>query len=148
MDWETIVAIIAALISVIAAIDAHLQNKNINQINLKAGYFNEIYKDYLIYKFPKARSYIQFIDGKLTGIDRLVDEMNSMRHDSLYFYFSDKKFYDNLKIEMQKLEDYLFIRSEEFLTSKEQRETFETIEKYMNEIYKCITAKYLGKQLL
>lgn len=140
-----VVAVLAAIISVIAAIDVHIQNKKLNKINLKAGYFDTIYKEYLIFIIPKARTYITFLDGKLAGTDKLVNELNNLRRDSLYFFYSDRKFYDGLKNKLQTLEDYLIISQNEYFTSDEQKIVFENIQNDLTKIYDWLLINQFGK---
>ena len=58
MNSSDIIAAIALVISVATAIGDIIVSRNINKVNLHSYYFNEIYREHLIAKIPKARKRI------------------------------------------------------------------------------------------
>lgn len=147
MEWDNVISICAAVVALLSAIDAHRQNYKINRINLQSGYLDQIYKEHLIYRIPESRKYIEFLHDRLSGTDQLVDELNSIRRDSLYFYFNNKKFFDKLKKKLQWLENYLMEREGKFYTPNEQKHIYITIQKRLEDIYACINDLYLREEI-
>lgn len=92
---ELILSIVAILISVAAIVIEWVEAKQNIRIGLEADYFSKIYQEYLMKKLPEARRLIRLNnDGKLCDTDSLIDELNNMRRDSLFFKYHDKIFYD------------------------------------------------------
>lgn len=141
-----IVAVLAILVSIGTAIKQWNHDLRVNKINLEADYFRSLYSEHLLHKLPKARSYLRFSGGKLVDVDKLVDELNQIRQDSLYFKYSDEVFYEKLKTSLRALEDYIITCSEQNIRSQEnQNEVTDQIQEKMKEIYEVLSKKYHGK---
>ncbi|KOP31160.1 hypothetical protein ADM98_01760 [Exiguobacterium sp. BMC-KP] len=139
------VAIISAAISMYVGIIQHIREKKINQTNLESIYFNDIYKEFLIKKIPEARKYIHVKnDGSVIGIEKMIEELNTIRQDSLYYHYNDSKFFEKLKSDLQDLEDYLINKSNKKLSSEEHSEFYENVKIKLMKIYKTINNKFLG----
>lgn len=145
MELSDVISLGAAAIAIISAIVVYRQTERINRINLQSAFFDEIYKEHLIRKIPEARRYIGFVNGRLIGTDKLVDELNDIRKDSLYFYYNNKIFFQKLKDIMQELENFLIVREGRIVEVDEQVEIVEKIQNDIERIYACINEFYLGK---
>lgn len=142
-----IVSIVAAIIALAVAYIQHKREFSINQTNLEAVYFNEIYKEYLIKRIPNARKYIHIdMNGVLKDTDKIRDELNNIRQDSLYYFYNDEKFYNKLKLKCQSFEDYLIRSSSTPLVGEEQTEFLNNLQSELKDIYKIINDKFLGKK--
>lgn len=142
-----IVSIVATIIALAVAYIQHKREHSINQTNLEAVYFNEIYKEYLIKRIPTARKYI-YIDknGILKDTDKIRDELNNIRQDSLYYFYNDEDFYKELKKKCQNLEDYLVESLTNPLVGEEQTEFYSKLQSELKAIYRIINNKFLGKK--
>ncbi|MGE7753236.1 hypothetical protein [Lysinibacillus fusiformis] len=142
-----IVSIIAAIIALVVAYIQHIREHSINQTNLEAVYFNEIYKEYLIKRIPSSRKYIHIdMYGVLKDTDKIRNELNNIRQDSLYYLYNDEVFYKELKNKCQNLEDYLISCSANPLVGEEQTDFHNKLQSDLKEIYRIINNKFLGKK--
>ncbi len=74
----------------------------------------------------------------------MLDALNAVRQDSLYFMFTDNDFYTNIKIQLQNLEDFLVEKAEKELDIDEQERVLRQIEIKLEIIYKIFNDKYVG----
>ena len=136
---------LALLVSITTAINDHFRNWQINRTNLEATYFDEIYKDHLIYDIPKARRHMRFNpENKLVDTEKFIDELNAVRKDSLYFCYTDAHFYHSVVSKLQKLEDYIINLEDTVFSQEEQTAFAEEVQIQLNAIYSCITDRYNG----
>lgn len=134
-----------ALISLFGCFYTNKQTKKMNNLNIKARYFEKIFDDYLIYKIPEARMYIRFNEsGKLDDFQKLIDILCEMRKAALFFKFDNKSFYSDLKSSTQELEDYLSKCGNRKFDYEEQADIHKIIGEKMTAIYACISNCYLG----
>ncbi|MDT9722185.1 hypothetical protein QVE09_25070 [Paenibacillus sp. ClWae2A] len=146
MDVAALVISIAAIfISIMVAFIQDEREHKLNRTNLEAIYFNEIYKEYLTKRLPNARKYIHIDpNGVLKDTDKIRDELNNIRQDSLYYLYNDEDFYNKLKLKSQSLEDYLIRSSVNPLLGEEQTEFYSKLQNELKELYKTINNKFLG----
>lgn len=140
-DVLALIAIIVALGS--AAFQWYLDT-HMNKVNLEADYFRALYSEHLLYKLPKARKYINFENKKLVHVDMFLEELNAIRQNSLYFMYADIDFFTDIKIELQKLEDYLIDTGNQIVDEEEQEDVFVQIQYMLEGIYKLFNNKYIG----
>ena len=143
-----IVAIILSIISIVATsaiaiINICFLNKN-NERNLNASLVKSIYEDALINSIPRAREYIHFDGENITGVDKLIDAVSSIRRKSLFFKKSDSEYYNNIFASCQKLEDFLNDSSKKY-SSVEFTKFMNEVDKELDEIVFMIGNKYKGK---
>lgn len=143
-NTSDIIAIIAILVSLWTAIKQWRNDLHVNKINLEADYFKELYSKLLLYELPKARRYLLFSEGKLCYIDRLIDELNNIRQNSVYFLYMDEEFYEKLKATLSELEDYLFTCSEQVITDENQQVVMEEIQERIKSVYGILSKKFYG----
>lgn len=139
-----IISIISFLGTACLAIIQLIQSKKLSKTSIESEFFSEIYKEHLVKKLPEARR-LMWVDKdkKLKDDKALIDELNSIRQDSLYFMYNNNVFYEKLKNALQSLEDYL-INSED---KEVDDSTFHTVvQDKLSLIYKIISdAKYGSK---
>lgn len=102
-----IISIAAFLVSVISIIVTFRQNKAITTLNLQSRYFEKIFDKYLIEEIPKARTYIRYSNNRLADADKLIDTLDNVKSDSLYFKYNNNKFYESLKDNIDDLGKFL-----------------------------------------
>ncbi len=142
---SAVIAGISAGISVFSCIYNNRQTKRINNINIKARYFEKIFDDYLIYRIPEARKYIRFNEnGSLDDFQKLIDELSGMRNSATFFKFDNKTFFEDLKAVTQDLENYLSDCGNKTFDNEEQADIYQEIANKTMKIYSCISNYYLG----
>ena len=137
MDLSSlIISVVSFIVSTISIIISFKQNQNINSLNIQSRYFEKIFDKYLIEEIPKARVYIRYYNNRLADVDKLIDVLGKLKSDSLYFKYSKKNFYEELKENI----DYL----ELFLTNCSNNSESDSDKQYQNmlEIGNKITSIY------
>lgn len=134
-------------ISIIVAIITFSSNAKKQRTELESVYFKEIYQKILIKDIPEARGYVRF-DGenKLRETDKLIAELKNILQISRYFLYNDKEFYNELKYNVQQLEDYLVENTDKQFNSEDIVEVYKEIHERLENIYKVISNGYLGKK--
>ena len=140
---ELILSILAIIISVAVAVGEYRWNKKINQTNLDAEFYKEIYFEYLMKRIPCARQAIRYNNEKVEDTGELQDCLNDLRRESLFFRYKDRDFYDKLKSLLQEFEDYLVTNSKG-MDADEFSSFNNRMNKYIEEVYKIIMTKYKG----
>ena len=145
-----IIALIISILSLIASITIALfqffQNRKNNRLSIEAEYFDEIFKEFLLKDLPKNRKIITFgIDYKLKNTSELIESLNNLRHDTLYFQYTDKEFYKQLKDALSDLEDYIIDSQNKEMIGEEQVEFYVTMQERIQIIYKILSLKHFGK---
>lgn len=143
MNSSDIIAIIALAVSVVAAAYEIYLNRKINTINLNSYYFNEIYREHLINKIPKARKYISISNNKVVGCKYMIKEMQALQSDSLYYKYMDRVYFKKLKNNAQILEEYLIECDKKMFVGEEQTDFFNNLATYLEKLYEVINEKYI-----
>lgn len=145
----SIIAVVLSFLSVLVALGsavfAYRQNKRLNNINMRAKYFNTIFDDYLITKIPEARKYLRFNNNKLVDSQKLCDVLTELLNAALYFRYENKEFYNEIKNRIQKIEDYVMECGNKTFEQEEQGEVFTKIHNNLEALYTCISDNYIGK---
>jgi hypothetical protein len=143
------ISFLALIVSIIAIFIESKRENRLNGVNLEGEYYRDIYKEALVYKIPKARGFIGFDEGsRLVGTEALIQELQNLRTDSLYFQYSRKDFFDELNKKIQKLEDYLVSNTKNrVFLGESQQDALEEIRHGIEDIYKLISDAYLGKKM-
>ena len=147
MDFSNtsdILAAIAIFVSIGSAAYQWYLDSHMNKINLEADNFRTLFSKHLLYDLPIARTYLRFVNGQLIDTDLLLDEINHIRQDALYFMYSDIDFYTDIKIKLQEFEDYLINTSNEILTPHDENQVLDEIQKKLETIYTTFNNKYIG----
>lgn len=146
MNISLILSILAIILSITVAVVEYVRDYNINKVNLESEYYKELFKDYLLYDLPKARKYIRFNSAdKLVDTDNMINELQNLLQDSLYFQYSNQQFYQELKKIVQQFEDYLVQQSGEIFDAQEKQDVYKKIQDYIVQIYEHISKGYIGK---
>lgn len=139
-----VISIVSIIISIIVIVYDKAVDKRLNRITMSSSYFNDLYKDILILKIPEAREKISFTtQGKLVGSDALVGILNDIINKSLYFFYTDKDFYNQLKKKTQDLEDYLLQAEDKTIHGEAQTAVFNEIANKISELYNLMNKKFL-----
>lgn len=142
-----ILSLISFVTSVIIAIYEIVENRKLNSVSLESEYFDSLFKDFLLNKIPLTRSTIKFdMNSKLVGTEEFINVLKDMRHNSLYFQYTDVSFFDELKKALFDLEDYILNSENKEITGEEQTEFFNEVQKKIVVIYKILLNKYKGKK--
>jgi len=144
-NMDSVLAIIAIIVSIGTLIFELIQNQRINRINLEAHFYEVIYQDFLIKKIPNARNQIVYNENVISKTEKLVDVLNDMRRKSLFFKYKDKDFYEELCKLLHKLEDELTEKSDFKLEPDEFCEFSKFVKDMIEDIYDLIMSKYTGK---
>ena len=141
MDASTIIALMSLAVSLGVGYKQIESDKLINKNNLEAIYFNEIYKDALVYEIPRSRQKL-FVNksGQLEGDEDLISVLKKLRLNSLYFKYTNNEFYKKLKGLLQELEDYICMSGN--LIIDEPEEFYNLVNSKINSIYTCINDYY------
>lgn len=133
------ISIIALLVSIISIISG---NKN-NKVNLKASNFHSLYDDYMLKKIPLARRRIE-IDkrGKLVGFDELDSVLMELKHDSIYYRYIDKDYYEKLSKKLADIQDYFYDNEKKIFDCTEIPDVMKTIEEKIASVYEILNGKY------
>ncbi|MFR4986814.1 MAG: hypothetical protein ACLUCH_05415 [Lachnospirales bacterium] len=148
MEWIlSIISIIISIIAILVSIYSIKSNIKINEINIQKSYFDEIYKDYLIKKIPKARSDIRVIGNKITGTKNMCNIIKDIKFDSLYYKYQDDEFYKNINDICQSLLDYIVCCENKPYNDFEQDEIFQNVNNItlkIEELYVILHQKLLN----
>ena len=141
-----IISLLALVLSVIVAIvEARRDAKN-TRISIEFEFYKDIYKEYLVSKIPQARGLMWFgANSQLQDAQYLIEELNSMRRDSLYFSYNNKKFFKELKGNLQELEDYIIKAEGKTMDAQDRAEFEDSVQKGIDNIYGTISKGYFGK---
>lgn len=138
-----ILAIVAILVSIVTSCVTIKKERESARKDHELALFGDIYKDYLINRFPVARSKLSISEeGVLSGTDDLIDCLNSMRKDFLYFRYSDSLFYDRLKKHLQGLEDDLILSEENHFTKESATGFLHRVEQSIQQIYEDLSTHF------
>lgn len=140
-----IISIIALVVTIVFEIIAHYRDFYIASAELESNYFNTIFSELLVNKIPRCREELHFnAKGMLEGIEGLCDTLNEFRNNSLYFYYADKCFYDDISKQSQDIENYLYETSNlSGLNSHMQSDFYQNLNTKISNLYKCLTDHYL-----
>ncbi len=141
-----VLSIVSFIVSSVIGIYEIFENRKLKNISLESEYFDSLFKDFLLKKIPITRTKIRFdINSKLVDTDEFIDVLNEMRHNALYFLYTDKKFFNKLKNSLQDLEDYN--SGDKVIAGEEQTDFFKTIQDKLVDIYDIMLNKYKGNKI-
>lgn len=144
---ELILSIVAIVISLLAIACEFFGNQRINRVNLEANFYEKIYNDFLLTTLPNARKKLVFNNNIISGTETLIDTLNDIRRDSIFFLYRDEKFYKELCAKLQELEDELVKKSDKVLENDDFCKFTENVNEELEVIYSIIISKYTGKLL-
>ena len=141
-----VISVLALIFSGVVLIVETIREYKITRMSMEFEFYMEIYKEHLIKKIPEARRVMRFDESHyLKDAQALIDELNAIRRDSLYFMYNNKNFYTQLKTKLQNLEDYLIVTEAKELLADEQTAFWNEVQKGLNGIYETISKAYRGK---
>lgn len=141
-----VLSIISILASIGLAIWQIIENRKINDISIESEYFDYLFKELLLKEIPKSRAQISFdMNSQLINTEALITTLNQIRHSALYFQYTDREFFNQLKTALMDLEDYLVKSDGKQMVGEEQTEFFNTVKDGIIKIYDIMKKKQLGK---
>ena len=141
-----VISILALVFSGIVLIVETIREFKITRMGMEFEFYMEIYKEHLIKKIPEARRVMRFDESHcLKDAQPLIDELNEIRRDSLYFMYNNKNFYTQLKTKLQTLEDYLIVTEAKKVLADEQTAFWNEVQEGLKGIYETISKAYRGK---
>ena len=145
----SIIAVVASFISIVVAIVCavitFIQNRKINDVNIKAKYFEKIFDPYLIDKIPQARKYLRFENNRLVDGNELSNVLSELMNAALYFRYDNINFYKQLKESVRELDDYIMNNGNIESEQEEQGQVFLEIQRKLEKLYKCINDHSVGR---
>lgn len=139
---DAVIATLALVISIVTLILEILRNSKNNKLAAEAEIFKEIFHEHLIKGVPESRKKILYNQGKISGTDDLIEELNLIRQDSLYYKYKDKIYYKKLKSKLQDLENKLV--ESDSMDQEDYNELYEEINIEIENIYSIIMQKQIG----
>lgn len=140
MEDSTIISCFALIVSFITPIFNYIMNRRVNGIVLESQHLKDIYVEFLTQKIPDARRYIIYTDTCFQGSYPLQKALIELMKALSFYQYIDEDFYIDIKIAIQKLEDYIVVNESE--TFKNSEIPKKEIEKNLSEIYNIINTKY------
>lgn len=145
-----VAAFVLSIISILASIGLTIwqiiENRKINDISIESEYFDYLFKELLLKEIPKSRAQISFdMNSQLINTEALITTLNQIRHSALYFQYTDREFFNQLKTALMDLEDYLVKSDGKQMVGEEQTEFFNNIKEGIIKIYDIMKKKQLGK---
>ncbi len=138
------ISIAALVVSIISPIFEFFWNRKMNTQNLSSEYFMNIYGELIFNDLPIAREYIHFDGSKITGTDRMITALRTMRQRSIYFKRTQPLFYEKIIQEIQALEDYL-VNTNAVADNDKFVAFHNKVDEHLETILACISDTYLGK---
>lgn len=147
VDLSLVISLFSLLVAVGVGYNQVKSDTKINSINLDAANFNAVFQKHLLFELPKAVRYVHYdINNRLTDVDKLIEELNIICQDALYYKYTKESFYTTLVNECQYFEDYLVKNADitVFNTKEKKIECDDKRRKYLTNIYKICANAYMG----
>ena len=141
MDLEC-VAIVLSIIAIIVSVIGLFQTKKVNTINLNSEHIKDIYKEFLTQKIPDSLRYLNYNDNhELSGEQKLQNTLLEFLKSIRYFEYLDEEFYIDIKMKIQRLEDYI-IGSELQNYDVSKDFFYKNVKEMLVDIYNTVSNKY------
>lgn len=141
MDLEC-VAIVLSIIAIIVSVIGIFQTKKVNTINLNSEHIKDIYKEFLTQKIPDSLRYLNYNDNhELSGEQKLQNTLLEFLKAIRYFEYLDEEFYIDIKMKIQRLEDYI-IGSELQNYDVPKDFFYKNVKEMLVDIYNAVSNKY------
>lgn len=136
-------SIIAIVISVITLLFEFYRDVKLNKTNLKSEYFKELYFKLLLEEIPQERNNLFFNpQGYLIHYRNFVELFNLILEKSMYYKYTDSKYYTELKNSVQELEDYVLETANKSFNKKLHSGILDDIDEKVENIFSILTNKY------
>ena len=137
MKLEMIISIFALIVSILSI----YFNIRINNKTLNLEYHKEIFKNYIIIKIPEARKKVH-IYNRFDQVEDLVDVLQSLKKDIVFYKYIDNKFYERLSEKITSLEDYLVTNNGKNISNHDSDKYLQEINKKIEDIYECVFSRH------
>lgn len=138
INFEGIFAGAALIASGVSLYKSIKHEKKLNSINLISDFYLDVFKEFLINDIPIAREKLRFSGNKLTGSKDLFNVLGKMKRKSLFFLYTNRNFFKNLKKEIDELEKYISDSSNKTVDSSEQTEIMNMISTKIEKLFGLI----------
>lgn len=136
-------SIIAIVISLFTLFIEFYRDLKINKTNLKSEYFKQLYFEILLEKIPKSRNDLVFgNNGFLLNYDSFIGLFFMILDKSMYYKYTDSKYYYNLKESIESLEDYVFEAANVSFSAELRQSVLSDIDERVENIFSVLTDKY------
>lgn len=141
--FSLIISIAALVMSLIALVVESRRDYNITKIDLHASICGRIFDDFLVDDIPAARKELKFMpNGKLSGWNKMSEELIDILPRALYYKYDDQKFYERLKSQCMDLQtDIVLTANLTFNDDQMQKAFFENVQTKIESIYTLIDNK-------
>lgn len=149
MEIGDIIALIALIISILSLISSFCANgvqKRINEVNIQARYFEDIFREYFLHKIPDATRKLKFeANGRLSPDYKELNKVfMSMLSDCAYFAYAKHDFYDTLRDKLSSLdEDLVGLSGKIIIDQDTQKKTIYELHESVMDIVKYINKNYM-----
>lgn len=136
------IALFLSILSIVVSVYVAISEKNFKTIQYNDTYFLSIYKDYMLTKIPQCLIKLTFTGmNKLSGEADFIKLLQDMRRDSIYYQFTDNKFYCSLKSSLQDIEDKLTNAHKKEYLVQDQSVFLNEIHNMTKELYELLDRK-------
>lgn len=137
-DLELLVSIFALIISVSVAVIEYKSNKKFKKIDVSVGYYDEVFKDFLLVKIPDCMMKMSHdTEQKKLNADLLKQTLKDIRKKIYFLQFHNPDAYHVLYQKIQDLEDYLVLHIN-INDNIEYVQIVSEIQTKLTDVYKCI----------
>ena len=144
--YALLLSVIALIVSIINACYTYNQKEKHNRINIRSKYFEKVFDQHLLVNLPVARKYLRFdSEGHLTDVEKLSSALSDMRQSALYFMFANRNFYEELRADIEKLDDYIQECGNKTFDADQQSGVLGNVQNMMQSIYDCIDKASTGE---
>ncbi len=141
---ETNIAFAALIATLVFSIITYVQTLKINRTNLISNFYNNIFLESLTVKIPQAHSKMVFSNANvLIDADDLLDELDEMLVNCLYFKYTNRKLYLSLISKIHAIQNHIADCSNNTKDARQQKAELTFIDENISAIYKEINKAYL-----
>ncbi len=140
------ISVIALIVSLLNAWYTYKQKENHNRINIRSTYFEKAFDQHLLVNLPEARKYLRFSSkGRLADVEKLSGALSDLRQSALYFMYANNSFYEELRVNIEKLDDYIQDCGNKRFDANQQINVLKDVQEMMQSIYDCIDKARVGE---
>ena len=147
VDFVAIIALVISILSIVLTVLQYMQSQKLNDINMEAEYFREVFDEYILKKIPTATKKIEFINDSLSSsYKELSGVLIELKGNIGFFKYRNRNFYDDLIDNIYAIDDYLVGYASKKMSISEQKRYCVNLEKRISDLYTSIFNFYLGKR--
>ena len=137
-----VISIISLVATILIAIVEVIQAKSLNDTSIEAEYFDFLYKEIMLKKIPMGRIKMTFNkENRLIGTTEFLEAIKELRKNTVYYQYTDSKFFKELKTILVEIEDYIILSENKIHLGEEQTEFFSEIHNKLSKMYNILLKK-------